>query len=91
MTGALTIYAMTFMRYSLAVTPKNYLLFACHFVNTGAQLTQGYRYLDYHYWGGKEKLQSATALAAAKAPQVAIGNAVEKAAEVVKPAVAGKA
>jgi mitochondrial pyruvate carrier 1 len=56
MTGALVIYSATFMRYALAVTPKNYLLFACHFVNEGAQLTQGYRYLQYHNWGGKEKM-----------------------------------
>lgn len=55
MTGALSIYAVTFMRYSLAVTPKNYLLFACHFINAGSQFTQGYRYLQYHYWGGKEE------------------------------------
>jgi hypothetical protein len=48
MTGALIIYSATFMRYSMAVTPRNYLLFACHFINEGAQLTQGYRYL--HYW-----------------------------------------
>ncbi|KAF7560662.1 hypothetical protein G7046_g3471 [Stylonectria norvegica] len=54
MTGALTVYAATFMRYSLAVRPPNYLLFACHFLNGGAQLTQGYRYLNWHYWGGKE-------------------------------------
>jgi len=47
MTGALTLYSGTFMRYALAVTPKNYLLFACHFVNFGAQLAQGYRYLSY--------------------------------------------
>jgi hypothetical protein len=55
MTAALCIYAGTFMRYSLAVTPPNYLLFACHFVNAGAQSTQMYRYLNYHYWGGKEQ------------------------------------
>ena len=48
MTAALTIYAGTFMRYALAVTPKNYLLFACHFVNFGAQSTQGYRYLNHY-------------------------------------------
>ncbi|KAL2881916.1 hypothetical protein CSAL01_08404 [Colletotrichum salicis] len=54
MTGALCIYSATFMRYSLAVSPKNYLLFACHFINEGAQLTQGYRYMQYNYWGGKE-------------------------------------
>ena len=47
MTAALTLYSATFMRYSMAVTPKNYLLFACHFVNSGAQATQGYRYLQY--------------------------------------------
>ncbi|KAK5652965.1 hypothetical protein OQA88_9445 [Cercophora sp. LCS_1] len=90
MTGALSIYAITFMRYSLAVTPKNYLLFACHFVNTGAQLTQGYRYIDYHYWGGKEKLQATQASAAAKAPRAA-EKVVEKAVGIAKPAVAGKA
>lgn len=43
------------MRYALAVSPVNYLLFGCHLVNEGAQLTQGYRYLQYHKWGGKEK------------------------------------
>jgi len=72
MTGALTIYAFTFMRYSLAVTPRNYLLFACHFVNAGAQVTQGYRYIDYHYWGGKDK--------------VAVNNAVAKVEEKAKAA-----
>ncbi|OAA74025.1 UPF0041 domain-containing protein [Cordyceps fumosorosea ARSEF 2679] len=64
MTGALVIYSATFMRYSLAVTPKNYLLFACHFVNECAQLTQGYRFLSYHNWGGKEALEAAKAQAA---------------------------
>lgn len=47
MTGALVVYSGTFMRYALAVSPKNYLLFACHAVNFSAQLTQGYRYLNY--------------------------------------------
>jgi hypothetical protein len=55
MTGALVVYSATFMRYALAVQPKNYLLFLCHFVNEGAQLTQGYRWMQYHKWGGKEK------------------------------------
>ena len=55
MTGALTLYSATFMRYAMAVQPKNYLLFACHFVNFGAQLTQGYRFIQYHNLGGKEK------------------------------------
>ena len=47
MTGALTVYSATFMRYSLAVSPKNYLLFGCHLINFSAQATQGYRYLNY--------------------------------------------
>lgn len=47
MTGALTIYSATFMRYALAVSPANYLLFGCHLVNFSAQATQGYRYLSY--------------------------------------------
>jgi hypothetical protein len=63
MTAALVVYSATFMRYSLAVQPKNYLLFACHFVNECAQLTQGYRFLSYHNWGGKEALEAAKAQA----------------------------
>lgn len=59
MTGALAIYALTFMRYSVAISPKNYLLFACHTINASAQSTQGYRYLQYYYWGGKEKAEAA--------------------------------
>ncbi|PSR86960.1 hypothetical protein BD289DRAFT_340705, partial [Coniella lustricola] len=55
MTGALTIYSATFMRYALAVTPRNYLLFACHFINEGSQLTQGYRWYSWHHQGGREK------------------------------------
>ncbi|KPM41777.1 hypothetical protein AK830_g4788 [Neonectria ditissima] len=80
MTGALIIYAGTFMRYSLAVQPRNYLLFACHFVNEGAQLTQGYRYLNYHYWGGKEKLATAVDVAKGKVEQAGakIESAVSK-------------
>lgn len=54
MTGALAIYSATFMRYSFAVTPRNYLLFGCHFINCSSQLVQGYRYLQYWNWGGRE-------------------------------------
>lgn len=73
MTLALCIYSGTFMRYSLAIAPKNYLLFLCHFINEGSQLTQGYRYLSWNHWGGREKAssvieqaKSAVASAAAK-------------------------
>lgn len=55
MTSALIIYSAIFMRYSVAVSPKNYLLFGCHFVNECAQLTQGYRFLHYWKWGGRER------------------------------------
>ncbi|KAI9851703.1 MAG: hypothetical protein M1838_003041 [Thelocarpon superellum] len=55
MTAALCVYSATFMRYALAVQPKNYLLFTCHLANEGAQLTQGYRYLNYWNWGGREQ------------------------------------
>ncbi|KAI8988827.1 mitochondrial pyruvate carrier [Pilobolus umbonatus] len=48
MTLALCIYSGLFMRFALAVKPTNYLLFACHATNEVAQLTQGYRYLDYY-------------------------------------------
>ena len=80
MTGALIVYSATFMRYSLAVTPKNYLLFLCHFVNEGSQLTQGYRWMQYHKWGGKEKMERERSL---------IG-VVSGEAEKVKDAVVGK-
>ena len=66
MTGALVVYAATFMRYSLAVTPKNYLLFACHLTNFGAQTTQGFRYLKHNYFGGKDVVEKAKE--AVKAP-----------------------
>ncbi|EEQ38265.1 putative 60S ribosomal protein [Clavispora lusitaniae] len=49
MTGSLIVYSLVFMRYSLAISPKNYLLFGCHFVNECAQLAQGYRYATNYY------------------------------------------
>ncbi|KAI9229950.1 MAG: mitochondrial pyruvate carrier [Piptocephalis tieghemiana] len=48
MTGALTVYSLLFMRFALSVKPTNYLLFACHAVNEACQLTQGYRFVNYH-------------------------------------------
>lgn len=84
MTFALVIYSATFMRYSLAVQPKNYLLFLCHFVNEASQLTQGYRFMNYHHWGGKEALEKANssvtgALEAVKAQAKAAEAKVEAA------------
>lgn len=54
MTGALSLYSATFMRYALAVSPANYLLFGCHAINFSSQLVQGYRYVNYWNLGGKE-------------------------------------
>lgn len=80
MTGALCIYSATFMRYSLAVSPRNWLLFGCHFINEGAQLTQMYRYLNYHKWGGKEKAALEQGVEAVKSK---VEKVEEKAKEVV--------
>ena len=59
------------MRYSMAVTPKNYLLFACHLVNFTSQLTQGYRWYDYNYLGGKATWEKIRAEAKEKADSAA--------------------
>lgn len=77
MTAALSVYSAVFMRYSMAVTPKNYLLFGCHFINCSSQLVQGYRYLNYWNWGGRE-----TALEAAKKGDGE--TAIKKVGELVK-------
>ena len=69
MTGALSVYSAVFMRYSMAVTPANYLLFGCHAINCSSQLVQGYRYLSYWNWGGRDialKAKEAANEAAAK-------------------------
>ncbi|XP_041354090.1 mitochondrial pyruvate carrier 1-like [Gigantopelta aegis] len=55
MTAALAVYSMTFMRFALKVKPRNMLLFACHVTNEVAQLTQGARFIHYHYLMDPEK------------------------------------
>ncbi|KAJ1969817.1 hypothetical protein IWQ62_000371 [Dispira parvispora] len=62
MTAALTIYSLVFMRFAWMVNPRNHLLFACHFANETCQLTQGMRFVKFHYLGGKEA-KAAEALA----------------------------
>lgn len=54
MTMALVLYSGVFMRYALAVTPRNFLLFGCHAINETAQLAQSYRYVQHHYFGGSD-------------------------------------
>ena len=72
MTCALLGYSSVFMRYSMMVTPKNYLLFGMHFVNFGAQSTQLYRFTNYWYGGGMDK-------AAEEKAKEGLGNAENKA------------
>lgn len=61
MTSAMVVYSILFMRFAWRVQPRNMLLFACHATNEALQLAQGYRYLEYNKWGGKEKLAQAAA------------------------------
>ncbi|KAI0052880.1 UPF0041-domain-containing protein [Auriscalpium vulgare] len=79
MTGALAAYSMVFMRFAWAVQPRNYLLFACHATNTTAQLTQGYRFVDYWYRGGKERKEKAILIGApaSETPSTAPGKVTE--------------
>ncbi|XP_011051971.1 PREDICTED: mitochondrial pyruvate carrier 1 isoform X1 [Acromyrmex echinatior] len=55
MTFALCLYSAMFMRFAIKVQPRNMLLFACHFVNEGAQITQGCRFIKHHYLSKKEQ------------------------------------
>ncbi|XP_045449179.1 mitochondrial pyruvate carrier 1 [Melitaea cinxia] len=58
MTFALSVYSLMFMRFAWKVQPRNLLLFACHFTNECAQLTQGARFINYYYIQGAEKNES---------------------------------
>lgn len=55
MTFALCLYSLVFMRFAWKVQPQNMLLFACHFTNECAQVTQGSRFLKYHYIDNKSE------------------------------------
>jgi hypothetical protein len=46
---------MIFMRFAWRVQPRNYLLFACHATNAAAQSLQEARFVNYWYFGGREK------------------------------------
>ena len=43
MTTVLFFYSCMFMRFAYRVTPRNYLLFACHFANANCQAYLLYR------------------------------------------------
>ncbi|KAJ4411132.1 pyruvate transporter mpc1 [Didymella pomorum] len=84
MTGALTLYSGTFMRYALAVSPANYLLFGCHAINFTSQLVQGYRYINYFHFGGKETALSEKAKTAGHEAVTEAGKLADKAKAAVK-------
>lgn len=71
MTAALVVYSAVFMRYSMAVTPKNYLLLGCHVVNETAQLGQAMRYINFNYLGGNKSAGEGPAGVTAVAPGAA--------------------
>jgi len=49
MTGAMCVYSLLFMRFALAIQPKNYLLFACHACNECVQLNLMRRWYGAHH------------------------------------------
>lgn len=49
MTLALSVYSCLFMRFAWKVQPRNLFLMSCHITNECAQLTQGARFINYHY------------------------------------------
>lgn len=63
MTGALILYSAVFMKYSVSITPKNYLLLGCHIVNEISQLGQGFRYINYNYLSNKGESTPSTTTA----------------------------
>jgi len=69
MTVALTCYSAVFMRFAWMVQPRNLLLFACHFTNECAQLTQLGRFINLEYMGGREQRQAAAAQHAVEAAE----------------------
>lgn len=83
MTGALTLYSGTFMRYALAVTPANYLLFGCHAINFSSQLVQGYRYLNYWNFGGRDAALAQKAKEGVSEVKGKAGEVAEKVKEAV--------
>jgi hypothetical protein len=51
------------------VQPRNYLLLACHTTNATAQSVQGYRFLNYWNFGGKEQKEQEREKAAGSPPE----------------------
>ena len=52
--AAMCVYSALFMRFALAIQPRNLLLFACHVCNEGVQLNQLRRWYVWHSSQPKE-------------------------------------
>ena len=50
------IFYLLKLGFAYMVSPRNHLLFACHFANECAQLMQGTRYIKWKYLDDKAKL-----------------------------------
>ena len=48
--AVMCLYSALFMRFALAIQPKNYLLFACHVCNEAVQLNQARRIYRVRDW-----------------------------------------
>lgn len=55
MTAALLGFSLHRGLFAFTIVPRNTWVATTHFVNVAAQANQAYRYLDYHYFGGKER------------------------------------
>ncbi|EIM23259.1 UPF0041-domain-containing protein [Wallemia mellicola CBS 633.66] len=55
MTATMVVYSTTFSRFAWRVSPRNYLLLACHATNAITQSVQALRFTNYWYFGGREK------------------------------------
>ncbi|KAK1229698.1 pyruvate transporter mpc1 [Marasmius sp. AFHP31] len=86
MTTALACYSTVFMRFAWRVQPRNYLLFACHSTNAVAQSIQGVRFVNYWYYGGREKKLGLTGAVedTVKEAKESVTEAVQKAKDEVK-------
>mmetsp|Transcript_1594 Transcript_1594/g.3607 ORF Transcript_1594/g.3607 Transcript_1594/m.3607 type:complete len:142 (-) Transcript_1594:72-497(-) len=49
MTGVLCMYSALFMRFAWVISPRNYILFACHVSNECVQLNQMRRWATWRY------------------------------------------
>ncbi|KAK9904213.1 hypothetical protein WJX75_006887 [Coccomyxa subellipsoidea] len=47
MTGVMCVYSALFMRFAWAISPRNYILMACHAANETVQLNQLRRWYEW--------------------------------------------